>query len=288
MNEKADQEIDNDEDIAVIEDEVIEQPRAQSQGDQDTDQNDEESDEVVVSIGEEAPPQEEQTQAPEWVRELRKTNRELQRQNRELQGKLQTSAQTEIKPVVLGKKPSLEDHDYDAEKFEEALTSWFERKRQADEINAKQEAEVMTQQKAWQAKLEGYGKAKAELRVKDFDDAEAMAQELFNVTQQGVMLQGADNPALVVYALGKNPKKAQELAAIKDPVKFAFAVAKLEKDLKVTSRRAAPPPERIVSGTGRVSGAVDSTLERLREDAARTGNMTKVIQYKAQKRTASK
>jgi len=287
MNEKADQEIDNDENTAVIEEEVTEQPGVQSQGDQATDQDDEESDEVVVSIGE-APPPEEQTQAPEWVRELRKTNRELQRQNRELQGRLQTSAQTEIKPVVLGKKPSLEDHDYDAEKFEEALTHWFERKRQADEINAKQEAEVMTQQKAWQAKLEGYGKAKAELRVKDFDDAEAMAQELFNVTQQGVMLQGADNPALVVYALGKNPKKAQELAAIKDPVKFAFAVAKLEKDLKVTNRRAAPPPERIVSGTGRVSGAVDSTLERLREDAARTGNMTKVIAYKAQKRTASK
>jgi len=288
MNEKADQEIANDEDTALIEDEVTEQPRAQSQGDQAIDQDDEESDEVVVSIGEEAPPPEEQTQAPEWVRELRKTNRELQRQNRELQGRLQTSAQTEIKPVVLGKKPSLEDHDYDAEKFEEALTHWFERKRQADEINAKQEAEVMTQQKAWQAKLEGYGKAKAELRVKDFDDAEAMAQELFNVTQQGVMLQGADNPALVVYALGKNPKKAQELAAIKDPVKFAFAVAKLEKDLKVTNRRAAPPPERIVSDTGRVTGAVDSTLERLREEAARTGNMTKVIQYKAQKRTASK
>jgi hypothetical protein len=289
MNEKADQEIDNDEDTAVIEDEVIDQPGAQAQDDQATDQDDKESDEVVVSIsGEEAPPPEEQTQAPEWVRELRKTNRELQRQNRELQGKLQTSAQTEIKPVVLGKKPSLEDHDYDAEKFEEALTSWFERKRQADEVNAKQEAEVMTQQKAWQAKLEGYGKAKAELRVKDFDDAEATAQELFNVTQQGVMLQGADNPALVVYALGKNPKKAQELAAITDPVKFAFAVAKLEKDLKVTNRKAAPPPERIVSGTGRVSGAVDSTLERLREDAARTGNMTKVIQYKAQKRTASK
>ena len=288
MNQKADQEIDNNEDIAVIEDEATEQPEAQAEGDQATDQDDDDSDEVVVSIGEEAPPPEEHTQAPEWVRELRKTNRELQRQNRELQGKLQTSAQTEIKPVMLGKKPSLEDHDYDAEKFEEALTHWFERKRQADEINAKQEAEVMNQQKAWQSKLDGYGKAKAELRVKDFEDAEAVAQELFNITQQGVMIQGADNPALVVYALGKNPKKAKELAAIKDPVKFAFAVAKLEKDLKVTNRRAAPPPERILSGTGRSSGAVDSTLERLREDAARTGNMTKVIAYKAQKRSASK
>lgn len=290
MNTQADQEIDTaEEETAVIEDEATEQPEAQAEDEQatETPADDGESDEVVVSIGEEAPPPEETAQAPEWVRELRKTNRELQRQNRELQTKLQSTAQTETKPVVLGPKPKLEDHDYDAEKFEEALATWFERKRQADEAAAKQEAEVMNQQKAWQAKLDGYGKAKAELRVKDFDDAEAVAQELFNVTQQGVMLQGADNPALVVYALGKNPKKAQELAAIKDPVKFAFAVAKLEKDLKVTNRKAAPPPERIVSGTGRVSGAVDSTLERLREEAARTGNMTKVIQYKAQKRAAS-
>ena len=296
MNTKAvSGEENQDDDTIVVEDDdqsteqtTDEHKSIGDQGDdQDTENNEGDSDEVIVSIGEEAPPPEEQTHAPEWVRELRKTNRELQRQNRELQGKLQSTAQTETKPVVLGKKPSLEEHDYDADKFEAALADWFDRKRQADEANAKQEAEVMNQQKAWQAKLDGYGKAKAELRVKDFEDAEAVAQELFNITQQGVVLQGADNPALVIYALGKNPKKAKELSDIKDPVKFAFAVAKLEKELKVTNRKAAPPPERIVSGTGRVSGAVDSTLERLREEAARTGNMTKVVQYKAQKRAAS-
>ena len=251
------------------------------------DQDEVDAEEVVVSIGEEAPPHEQNTPAPEWVRELRKTNRELQRQNRELQSKLQVQP-TEIKPVVIGAKPKLEDHDYDADKYEEALTSWFERKRQADEVNARQQAEVMNQQKAWEAKLNGYGKAKAELRVRDYEDAEAVAQEVFSITQQGVILQGAENPALVVYALGKNPKKAKELAEVSDPVKFAFAVAKLEKELRVTNRRAAPAPERVVSGTGRSSGAVDSTLERLREEAARTGNMTKVIQYRAQKRSASK
>jgi hypothetical protein len=288
MNTKADQEIDtSDDDTIVLDYQDTEQPAAQADDEQAQATEDEgDTDEVVVSIGEEAPPPEEPAHAPEWVRELRKTNRELQSQNRERKSKLQTTTITETKPVTLGPKPKLEDHDYDADQFETALANWFERKRQAEEANAKQEAEVMTQQKAWQAKLDGYGKAKAELRVKDFEDAEAVAQELFNVTQQGVMLQGADNPALVVYALGKNPKKAQELAAIKDPVKFAFAVAKLEKDLKVTNRRAAPPPERVVSGTGRISGAVDSTLERLREEAARTGNMTKVLQYKAQKRSA--
>ena len=243
------------------------------------------SDEVTVSIGDEAPPaQEEHTPAPEWVKELRKSNRELQRQNRELQGKLQTTGQTEPKPAALGKEPELEDYDYDAERFKVGYADWFQRKRKADDMAAQQQAEIVNQQKAWQSKLDSYTTAKTALKVKDFEDAEAVAQELFSVTQQGVVLQGADNPALVIYAIGKNPKKAKELAAIKDHVKFAFAVAKLEKELKVTPRKTAPPPEKVVTGTGRSSGAVDSTLERLREEAARTGNMTKVIAYKRQKK----
>ena len=249
--------------------------------------HEEESDEVVVSIGEEAPPAEEEQRAPEWVRELRKANREKERRIRELEARLQTT-QTEIKPVALGAKPKLEEFDYDADRFEQALDAWHERKRQHDLETEKVRQAEQAQQQAWQAKLEGYGKAKAELKVRDYEDAEAIAQEVFNVTQQGVILQGADNPALVIYALGKNPRKAADLAKINDPVKFAFAVARLEKELKVTNRRAAPAPERIVQGTGRASGTVDSTLERLREEAARTGNMTKVIQYKAQKRAASK
>jgi hypothetical protein len=250
------------------------------------DKQEEESEEVVVSIGEEAPPAEE-PKAPEWVRELRKANREKERRIRELEARLATAA-PETKPVQLGAKPKLEDHDYDAEKFEQALDAWHERKRQHDIEAEKARQAEQAQQQAWQAKLEGYSKAKAELKVRDYEDAEAIAQEVFSVTQQGVILQGAENPALVVYALGKNPKKAAELSKVTDPVKFAFAVARLEKELKVTNRKATPAPERVIQGTGRASGAVDSTLERLREEAARTGNMTKVIQYRQQKRLASK
>jgi hypothetical protein len=287
----------NDGESMVIEDqdEEIETEQVGDEQNSDADQQDQDSgndqteddaDEVIVSIGEEAPPPEEQAHAPGWVKELRKANREKEKRIRELEAKLTQT--TEKKPVILGPKPKLEDHDYDADRFEAALADWFDRKRVADVESQKVQQAEQAQKQAWQEKLDGYGKAKAELRVRDFEDAEAVAQELFNITQQGVVLQGADNPALVIYALGKNPKKATELAKIEDPVKFAFAVAKLEKELKVTNRKAAPAPERMISSTGRVSGAVDSTLERLREEAARTGNMTKVIQYKAQKRTASK
>ena len=241
-------------------------------------------DEVVVSIGEEAPPPEETTRAPEWVRELRKADREKARRIKELEAKLNATTGTETKPVALGVKPKLEDHDYDTEKFESALSDWYERKRIADQQAEQKLQAEKAQHDAWQAKLDSYGKAKTELKVRDFEDAEAVAQDVFDITQQGIVLQGADNPALVIYALGKNPKKSKELANIKDPVKFAFAVAKLEKELKVTNRKAAPPPERTIQGTGRVSGAVDSTLERLRAEAEKTGDMTKVMAYKRQLR----
>lgn len=246
----------------------------------------EEPDEIVVSIdGEEPPPQEEQA-APEWVRELRREHRELKKRNRELESRVNQS--TETNPVVnLGPKPNLEALDYDTEKYEQSLADWYERKKLVDDQQSQVRRAEEEQQQAWNAKLEGYVEAKTKLKVRDYDDAEEVAQQMFNVVQQGVVIQGAENPALVIYALGKNPKKAKELAAIDDPVKFAFAVAKLESNLKIGNRKAATQPERTVSATAPSSGAVDSTLERLREVAARTGNMDKVMAYKrAQKRAA--
>jgi len=244
-------------------------------------------DEVVVSIGEEAPPPQEETRAPEWVRELRKANREKDRRIRELEAKLNTS-ETETKPVVLGPKPTLEACDYDSDDFEQKLADWYEQKRAVDAAEAQQREAEEAEAVAWQKKLEGYEKAKASLRVRDYEDAEATALETFSVTQQGIVIQGSENPALLVYAVGKNPSKAKELASITDPVKFAFAVAKLETQLKVTNRKAAASPERtITSGGGRLSGAIDSTLERLRAEAEKTGDYTKVLQYKRQKQAAS-
>lgn len=242
-------------------------------------------DDVVVSIGEESPPQEEEARAPEWVRELRKANREKERKIRELEAKL-NAAPTETKPVALGKKPTLEDCDYDSEEYETKLAAWYEDKRLHDAAEADAQAQRDAEAKAWQDKLDSYAKARASLKVRDYEDAEAVALETFNVTQQGIVLQGSDNPALIIYALGKNTMKAKELASITDPVKFAFAVAKLETQLKVTNRKAAASPERtITSGGGRISGSVDSTLERLREEALKTGDLSKVMAYKRGKKT---
>lgn len=241
-----------------------------------------EEDEDVITIGDAPAPEDESRSAPEWVKELRKSHRELQRENRELKERVK-GADVAVKAPEVAKKPTLEDVEYDPERFEVAITEWYESKRKADEYKQELEAAQNKQQLEWQAKLNSYGEAKAKLKVKDFEDAEDSIKEAMNVTQQGVILQGAKNPALVIYALGKNPTKAKELASISDPIKFAFAIADLERDLKVTNRKAAPPPEKVVSGTGKISGGSDSVLERLRAEADKTGDLTKVIAYKRQK-----
>jgi hypothetical protein len=243
----------------------------------------EEKETIVVSIGDEpAPEQEDNEPAPVWVKKVRQRNRELEKELRETRKKLETV--TAPKEPEVGVKPTLEKFDYDTDKYEGALTAWYDRKKQADEKAAKQKEENEKAEKDWNARLESYQEAKASFKADDFDEAEAVALESLDQTQQGIVVHGATDPALLIYALGKNDAKAKELGAIKDPVKFAFAIAKLEATLKVSTKKPSTQPESKISGNSRPSGSIDNTLERLREEAAKTGDYSRVLEYKRKKK----
>lgn len=274
-----------------------EQEEEEEQEEEQEEEEEESSEgEMVVTLGGKALADDEEESdedgkpAPKWVKEVRKDNREKAKRIRELEELVRKQEAPKSAPV-LGKKPSLSDDDidYDEEKFDEKLTAWYDKKREIENHEAEQQRTQQQQQTEWQGRLDTYQTAKSGLKVKDFADAEENVKNQFDITQQGVIIQGADNSALIVYALGKNPKKAAELSAIKDPIKFAFAIAKLETQLKVQSKKAAPPPpEKEVRGQGRITGAVDSTLERLRSEAEKTGDLSKVHAYKReQKRKAN-
>lgn len=294
MNDLADDnleetiELESEEEVEAVEETEVEEPEAEEVQEEATEEPEAEQaeesdddDEVVVQIGEDAPPTEEETQpAPEWVKEVRKSNRELQRRNKELEAKLaEQEAETNPAPVQMA-KPTLDDHNYDVNAYEQALAEYYQNQRAVEEAQAAEQAKLKEAEQVWQNKLEGYAQKRQELKVRDYEAAEHAVEQKFDNTQQGIILEGAENPALVVYALGKNPKKAEELAKIANPVNFAFAVAKLETQLKVTNRKAKAQPEKSLTSGTKVAGAVDSTLERLREEAAKTGNFDKVMQYK--------
>lgn len=232
-----------------------EQPEADGEGD------------MVVSFGDEEPEQPEPA-APAWVKELRKQNRELKAQVKALEGVAQPKRDAQLA------KPTLEACDYDADKFETELLAWNAQKAEAN--RAENEAK-----QAWEVRLKTYSEQKQALRVQDFDDAEDTVREVMSVTQQGIILQAADDPARLVYALGRNPSKAKELAGETDPVRFAAKVAKMEMQLKVTPRKPAAAPDRKPVGAGATPAATQTRLDKLRAEANASGDWTK---YFAEKR----
>ena len=281
----------HDDQVAETEQEEELREDETTESEEEESSEEEEDDGVIVTIGDEKPPveDEEEKTAPKWVKDLRKQTKEQAKRIRELEQEAAKAAPASKVPE-LGPKPTLEDSDWDAEVFETKLTDWHERKRQVEQEAAKATEQAETQKKEWQGRLDTYAKAKTDLKVRDFDDAESTVLSTLSVTQQGIIVQGADNSALVVYALGKNPAKAKELAGITDAVKFAFAIAKLETQLKVQAKgKKAPEPEsRVRNGSAPISGSVDSTLERLRADAEKSGDYSKVTQYRKQQREKQK
>ena len=268
--------------------ETSEEDAAAGNVDEGSNESPEEDGEIVVLIGEDSPTEDEDVKpAPDWVRNLRKENREKEKRIKELESKINAPKEAD-KPLQLGAKPSLESFDYDADRYEAALEVWYETKRMIEHKEAENKAAAEKQQQQWNETLKAYEAKKAQLKVKDFAEVESVVTDTLDETKQGIILHAAKDPALLVYALGKNPKKARELASINDPVKFAYMIGGLEKELKLTNKKAPPPPpEKRIKGTAPLSGTVDSTLERLREEAARTGDMTKVMAYKRQLRNKS-
>ncbi len=292
---KTAEEIDDDADDQEIEtldvedDEIDEVEEAEDiSDDDDEEEDDDDDDSLVVTIDGVSPPPEEEDEAraPIWVRDLRKNYNEKKLRVKELEQKLEALQKQEERVAPLGPMPTLEGSDYDSKKYETVLAKWYEQKMDHDRRAAAQRAQQEEAQRGWEAKLETYQTAKKSLKVRDFEFAEDVVQDTLNIVQQGIIVQGTENPALLIYALGKNPKKAQELASIDDPVKFAIAVGKLETKVAAQDRKATSKPEKKVTGSGRISGSIDNTLERLRAEAERTGDFSKVIQYKKQKRSA--
>lgn len=247
----------------------------------------EEGGEFDIVVGDEKPKEQDEDDfhgqpAPKWVKELRREKKESDRRIKELEAKL--NEQNKPETIELGEKPKLEDFGYDEDNPEyiEALEKWVDRKFQLKEQERKKQEEQEKAQKVWQEKLNSYETKKTAIKSKvhDYDEAEEFARDVLTPTQQGILIHAAEKPELLIYHLGKNPQKAKELAAITDPILFAFAAAKIDAQIKMTARKPSTSPERKPSGSAALSGSVDNTLAKLRADAEKTGDYTKVNEYK--------
>lgn len=231
--------------------------------------------ELVITIGDDKPEPDETAKAPQWVKDLRKADREKSKRIRELEAQLGKGGTTQRKEV--GAKPTLAGCNYDEAEYETALDAWHSAKREAEKAERDAADAQAAQEREWQSRTAAHVKAKGALGVKDYDEAEETVFEALDETQRGIIIGGAADSAKLIYALGKNAKALKELAAIKDPVRYTFAVAKLETKLKTTKRRPASAPEATVErsniGAARTSNAA---LEKARAKAEKTGDYTQV------------
>lgn len=254
-----------------------------------------ESEEFFVGLeGEEASQEDDPHKgepAPEWlkreraeIREIRKQERARERRIKELESEL--SIHRKPQEIQLGEKPTLESTGYDTDEFERQLTDWHNKKIQFDQQEQAKKAEQEKVVQQWQDRVKSYEAKKTAIKAKvhDYDEAEEIARDALNQTQLGILISGAENPELLTYHLGKNPAKAKELAAIQDPIQFAFKLAKIDAQVKVQQRKPITSPEKKVEGSAPLSGIVDAKEAELEKKALKTGDRTELIQYRKSKK----
>ena len=284
IDEAPEEEVIEEEVIEDAEDPIEEEETVLEETDEDVVEDEEpDEDEDVISLGEEVinEPDPEEEKAPGWVKGLRKQKKEDARKIKELQAKLEAleSKSSQPEETKRRKRPTLDDHEYDSDAYAEDLIAWTKEEAKYESQAERAREAQLAEEKSWQEKIDSYNKKKKNLKVRDYEEVEALALESLNDTQKGIILQGAEDSALLVYAIGKSKGKLEALAKIKDPVKFAFEVAKLETNLKITKRKSAPAPEGKVSGKGGSVKSSSATLDRLTKEAISSGNMDKLLAF---------
>ena len=265
--------------------EVVEQSTEMENPSEEVSNEDELHDEDVIYIEGDTPPEQEEDNeqtvaAPSWVKELRAKHKEQRAEIHRLQEEIAKSKQgQEVVQTKQSPKPKIEDFDYDTELYENALDDWYNKQQVAKQQDMLRQKEAEKQQQEVANVMQKYNVKKQELKVPDYDLAEDSVSQNLSIDQQNVILKYASNPALVVYALGKNKSKVDEFSSIKDPILFAMTVKDFESKLKVEKKKPGVAPERIIHGSG-AKLSTDMHLEALRKEADKTGDYSKVYAYK--------
>ena len=246
-----------------------------------------EIEEPELAEDEEEPEEDEDLLTSNPVRQLRTVNRDLAKKLKlEQQEKLRLQKQLEstAAPVIeeLPPEPDLSDEgiDYDPAIFKQRWAEWNVKKQAIEKKKEEAETKAKTQQEKFNQKLASYEQGKA--NYKGITEAEKTVTSVLSVNQQGIVVSYADDPAFVVYALGKNPIALNQLAAIDDPIEYAIKVREIERKAKekMTTSSKAPPPEKVVTGKTAIPSNHQKRLDQLRE----SGNITESLRLKKQLR----
>lgn len=189
------------------------------------------------------------------MKDLRKNNREKDKELRELRRQLEEiqSKPAEVQQPQsdeLPPKPTLESCDYDEAAFEQAVTDWHEKKSRAEQQKQQQQRQQQEYQQRFQQRVEAHKQRAAKLPVKDYQEMESIVLRELKPIQQEIIIHAADEGSeLIAYALGKNPQLRQRVAAETDPIRAAFLLGQISKQVSL-----APKPKKAIKPEPEVRG----------------------------------
>ena len=277
---ETEEELEDEAEEVVDENEDTEADETESEDEGEVAESDDDDEEtgLVVSLGDD---DDDEDQSP-VIRSMREKLRDQKKRIKELEAKAENET---ADAVQLGEKPTLESVDYDSDKFEAALLEWNEKKRKIDADKQVQAERQEAMQKHYDERLTAYQTAKQSLGARGFEDAEDAVRETLSTAQQSIIVANAKQPAILVYALGKNPDMMKELAEQPDLASFAFRLGQIESGMKVTGMNKKPAPEKRLQGRSQAPASGSKKLEQLRLEAEKTGDCSKVTRYKKELRS---
>jgi hypothetical protein len=219
-------------------------------------------------LGEEVQPAEdeaaevEETPKPKGVQrridELTRMRREAERRADRLEALLEKTITKQPEPVAPAPepvtKPVLDQFDT-YEEYTEALTDWKidqrDKQRETARQAQKQEETAAAEKQRIDAKMQA-AIQNGEGKYSDFYEVALLGNKELTITPQMLgLLAESEAPEDVVYHLGKNPARAQEIAQM-PLARQALEIARIEGSLasaaEAKKETAAPPPIKPVGG----------------------------------------
>lgn len=236
---------------------------SEAKAETESEQAEEQPEEYSLRVGDEEIPLSEEDDdhvdgqpAPQWVKDLRKNNREKDKELRELRRQLEqvqsrpTEQQPQQQTDVIPPRPTLESCEYDEEAFEQAMTDWHEKKSRAEQQMQQKERQQQEYQQRFQQRVEAHKQRAAKLPVKDYQEMEEIVRAEVPDLHKEILIHCADEGSeLIAYGLGKSQQLRQRVAAETDPIRAAFLLGQISKQVHL-----APKPKKAIKPEPEVRG----------------------------------
>ena len=233
--------------------------------------------ETVIAFADEGEEADETQETP-LVKRLREQLRDAQKRAHKASA---PAADNDPEPTIPARPRSVSDFEYDEDRFAAAFDEYEAAKDKHAAWARREEDRKAARQRIAEEQTKKIQQQRNGLGVADYDARAALVQDRLSEQQLAVLIEGADNPAKIIYALGRSEARLEELAEIGSLAKFAARLGQMEKEIKVTKRTPPAPETRVSGGNASVAiGGTDKELERLEREADKTGDRTKVYQYK--------